>query len=138
MDLSCSKLFIENPIKLKKPNIKIVCSKQFFYMRSVGKAVAILDKELRQVRSALPTALKISLVPIKNFRYFEFSSHFVQSVLCYPGDKDDGLVQKHFTISRKLTRPASCAIASVTNWDHLDAARKERPESRRSTSSLTG
>ena len=45
-----------------------------------------------------------------------------------PGDKDDGLVQKHFTISRKLIRPVNCAIASVANCNHLDAVRKERPE----------
>ena len=47
MDLSGSKLFIENPIKLKKPNIKIVCSKQFFCVCGVGKAIAVLGKELR-------------------------------------------------------------------------------------------
>ena len=47
MDLSCSKLFIENPIKLKKPNIKIICSKQFFRVYGISKAIAILGKELR-------------------------------------------------------------------------------------------
>jgi len=32
------------------------------------------------------------------------------------------------TLSRKLFRPASCAMAMVTNCDHRDAVREERPE----------
>ena len=80
MDLWCSKFLVENPIKLKKLNVKTVCSQQFSCMSGVGKAISVLDKELRQVKPALPTAFKISLVPIKEFRDFEFSRHFIKSI----------------------------------------------------------